>query len=274
MSRSDARLAWLLVAPAMSLIALVAVAPLAASMWESLHLHDLRLPWLGRPFVGLAHYRAAVADARLHEALVHTAFFTAASVALELAFGMALALILHHLVRGRALARVVVLLPWALPAVVAALVWRFMFEGEWLSHPRGAWVPIVLGDVWKSTPFVALLLLAGLQAIDPALHEAAALDGAGPWRRFRSITLPLLRPVIAVALVFRMLDAFRVFDFVYLLTGGGPGTATEVISLYAFSTLFQELRFGYGAALSTVTFAIVFLLSLGWVRALRTGEDA
>jgi ABC-type sugar transport system permease subunit len=284
----EARLAWLLMAPALALLVLVAAGPVAAAFRESLHASDLRMPWLGRPFVGGANYVAAAADDRFRAALAHTVAFTAASVALELIFGLALALALHGLTRGRALARVVVLLPWALPTVVAALVWRFMFESpggvvhalpgpdlDWLSHPLRAWVPIVLGDVWKTTPFVALLLLAGLQGIDPALYEAARLDGASAWRRLVHITLPLLRPALLVALVFRALDAFRVFDLVFVLTGGGPGTSTEVVSTYAFRTLMQDLRFGYGSALSVLIFAISFVVALVCVRALgRAAPDA
>jgi ABC-type sugar transport system permease subunit len=285
----EARLAWLLMAPALAALAAVAAVPLAATVWESLHRHDLRLPWLGRPFVGLANYAAALTDPRLQAALVHTLAFVALSVTLEALFGLALALALDAIVRGRAIARVVVLLPWALPTVVAALVWRFMFDSqsgvvnafagwtglavlhrEWLAGPLGAWVPIVLGDVWKTTPFVALLLLAGLQGIDARLYEAARLDGAGPWRRLVEITLPLLRPALIVALVFRTLDAFRVFDLVYVLTGGGPGTATEVVSVYAFTSLLQDLRFGYGSALSVLVFVVSFALALVYIRALGT----
>jgi ABC-type sugar transport system permease subunit len=271
-------LPWLLLAPALALLSIVAVGPLAVTIWESLHHHDLRMPWLGRPFVGLANYRAALGDERLREAVLHTTIFAGVSVALELVFGLALALALDGLRRGRGLARVIVLLPWALPTVVAALVWRFLFDApavaggllqDPLTRPYAAWIPIVLGDVWKSTPFVALLLLAGLQGIDSSLYEAARLDGAGWWRRLRHITLPLLLPAIAVAAVFRTLDAFRVFDLVYVLTGGGPGTATEVISLYAFTTLLQDLRFGYGSALSVITFAVTFALALVYLRLLR-----
>jgi ABC-type sugar transport system permease subunit len=142
----------------------------------------------------------------------------------------------------------------------------------WFVHHAAAWVPIILADVWKTTPFVALLLLAGLQNIDPTLYEAARVDGAGPWRQFVHITLPLLRPVILVALIFRTLDAFRVFDLIYVLTGGGPGTATEPIALYTFSALFQNLRFGFGSALSVVIFAVTFALALAYIRVL--GRDA
>ena len=278
----DARLAWTLLLPAVLLLGIIAVAPLLATVWESLHHHDLRMPWLGRPFIGLDNYVEALTDARLREAVVHTMLFAVVSVALEIVFGMALALALDAITRGRGLARVVVLLPWALPTVVAALVWRFMFESQgiagvfyddWLSRPLAAWVPIVLGDVWKSTPFVALLLLAGLQGIDASLYEAARMDGATRWRRFTEITLPQLMPAISVAVVFRTMDAFRVFDLVYVLTAGGPGTATEVISLYAFTSLLQDLRFGYGSALSIVTFILTFALALIYVRLLRTPEE-
>lgn len=274
----DRRLAWTLLLPALLVLSSVAVGPLLATVWESLHHHDLRMPWLGRPFVGLDNYRSALTDQRLREAVVHTTSFAVVSVSLEIVFGMALALALDALARGRGIARVVVLLPWALPTVVAALVWRFMFESrgiadaDWLSRPFAAWVPIVLGDVWKSTPFVALLLLAGLQGIDASLYEAARIDGAGRWRRFTQITLPQLAPAITVALVFRTMDAFRVFDLVYVLTAGGPGTATEVISLYAFTTLLQDLRFGYGSALSVITFVLTFMLALLYVRLLRAPE--
>lgn len=290
LERAEARLAWGLAAPALLAMAAVAVFPLAYTFWESLHLHDLRTPWRGRPFVGLAHYAELAGDPRFWEALAHTLGFTAVSVALELALGLALALALHRALRGLGAARTLALLPWALPTVVAALLWRFLFDGPdslanhlavgtglaeaplaWLAHPLAAWVPVVLADVWKTAPFVVLLLLTGLQSIDPALWDAARLDGAGPWQRLRHVTLPLLRPALLVALVFRSLDAFRVFDLVYALTGGGPGTATEPLALYGFETLFRSLRFGYGSALSLTVFAATFGLALAYVRWLGRG---
>ena len=139
----------------------------------------------------------------------------------------------------------------------------------WFIHTTTAWVPIILADVWKTAPFVALLLLAGLQNIDPSLYEAARVDGARPWRQFIHITLPLLQPALLVALIFRTLDAFRVFDLIYVMTGGGPGTATEPIALYTFNVLFQNLRFG--AALSVLIFLVTFTLALLYIRVL--GRD-
>ncbi len=273
---SDRRLAWGLVAPALVTVGAVAIFPLAWTVWESLHRHDLRMPWLGRPFVGLANYGEVLADGRFWQALGHTFLFTAATVSLELLLGLALALAMNRAFRGRGLMRAAVLVPWALPTVVAGLLWRFLFDSQagiagdipWFTRAATAWVPVILADVWKTAPFVALLLLAGLQGIDPAVYEAAAVDGAGPWRRLRSVTLPLLKPALLVALIFRTLDAFRVFDLIYVLTGGGPGTATEPIALYTFNTFFSNLRFGYGAALSVIVFLVTFLLAVLYVRGL------
>jgi ABC-type sugar transport system permease subunit len=287
---TDRRLAWAFVLPALGLVALVAIFPLGWTVWESLHLHDLRMPWRGRPFIGLANYAELLGDPRFLGALLHTALFTLVSVALELGLGLFVALALDRAFRGRGAVRAVVLLPWAIPTVVAALLWRFMFESQagivnaalvsahvvdepvvWFVRAATAWVPVVLADVWKATPFVALLLLAGLQSIDRSLYEAAAVDGAGWWWQLRHVTLPLLRPAILVALVFRTLDAFRVFDLIYVMTGGGPGTSTEPIALYTFAALLQNLRFGYGAALSVVVFVVTFGMAMGYVRWLGTG---
>jgi len=283
--QQEARVAWGLILPALLTILLVALFPLVWTAWESLHLHDLRMPWLGRPFIGLDNYVEALHDPRFWGALGHTAFFAVASVGLELLLGLWLALALNRAFRGRGLVRAAVLVPWAIPTVVSALLWRFMFEGQtgivnsvlvgagvvrepvvWLIHPAAAWVPVILSDVWKTTPFVALLLLAGLQNIDVSLYEAARIDGASVWRQFRHVTLPLLKPALLVALIFRTLDAFRVFDLIYALTGGGPGTSTEPIALYTFNSLLQNLQFGYGSALSVIVFAITFCLALLYIR--------
>ena len=270
--REERRLAALLIAPAAGLIVVMALFPIAATVSEALHGHDLRLPWLGRPFVGLANFVEAAGDPRFLSAVGHTVLFALVSVPIEIALGVALALVMHRALRGRAAIRVVALLPWTVPTIVAALIWRFMFESystasfDWFVHPRAAWVPIVAADVWKTTPFVAILLLAGLQTIDPAIDEAARIDGAGPLRRFVTITVPLLGPALVVATAFRALDALRLFDLVYVMTGGGPGTATEPLSLYAFVALMQRLRFGYGAALSMTVFLLTFAFALIWIR--------
>jgi ABC-type sugar transport system permease subunit len=278
-------------APALITVVLVALAPIAWTAWESVHLHDLRMPWLGQPSIGLANYREALADPRFLQAVTHTAIFVLLTISLELVCGMALALALNQAMAGRGLLRAAAVLPWALPTVVVALLWRFAFEGPqdiasgglmqlriidapvlWFAGAVTAWVPIITADVWRMTPFVALLLLAGLQQIDPSLYEAARMDGAGRWTQFRAITLPLVAPALLVATLFRALDAIRVFDLVFVLTAGGPGSATEPLSLYAFSALMRHLRFGYGSAVSMMMFVAAFLGALALIRLVGTGR--
>lgn len=284
---SDARAGWLLTAPALAGILLIALFPLGWTVWESMHEHDLRMPWLGRPFVGLGNYLAIMQDVRFWQALGHTAIFAVISVSLELVLGLALALAMNQAFRGRGVVRAAVLVPWAIPTVVAALLWRFMFDSQagianvllsdvgllhhplvWFVKATTAWVPVILADVWKTTPFVGLLLLAGLQSIDKELYEAASTDGASAWWQLRHVTIPLLKPAILVALIFRTLDAFRVFDLIYVMTGGGPGTSTEPVALYTFNSLLQNLEFGYGAALSVIVFLVTFGLALLYMRGL------
>lgn len=284
---SEVRAGWLLTAPALATILLIALFPLGWTIWESLHEHDLRMPWLGKPFVGLGNYIRIFQDARFWQSLEHTALFTAVSVTIELSLGLALALAMNRAFRGRGAVRAAVLVPWAIPTVVAALLWRFIFDSQagianvvlsnigllhhplvWFVRATTAWVPVILADVWKTTPFVALLLLAGLQSIDSELYEAAATDGAGAWWQLRHITIPLLKPAILVALIFRTLDAFRVFDLIYVMTGGGPGTSTEPVALYTFNALLQNLEFGYGAALSVIIFLVTFGLAMLYMRGL------
>ena len=281
----EARLGWWLTLPAIATIGLIALVPILWTLWESVHLHDLRMPWLGRPFIGLDNYAEALRTPRFLEAVGHTAIFTIVTVTLELTAGLVLALVLNRIVRGRGLVRTAVLLPGAVPTVVGALVWRFMFESPagvvngvlvstgltatpptWFADPIAAWVPLCLADVWKTTPFVAVVLLAGLQGIDRSLYESAQVDGASAWQQFIGITLPLLRPALFAACLFRILDAFRVFDVVYVMTGGGPGTATEPIALYTFISLLQNLRFGYGSALSFIVFLVTLACALACLR--------
>jgi ABC-type sugar transport system permease subunit len=286
-SRRDTRLGWVLVSPALAVTMLIALLPVAITAWDALHRRDLRLPWLGHPFVGMDNFADAVRDPRFVDALIHTMAFAAVTVPIELALGVALALVMRHAGRLAGLVRVTTLLPWAIPTVVAALVWRFMFDPQagvltailrdagmlglqtdLFVHPLTAWIPIVTADVWKTTPFVAVLILTGLHTIDPQLYEAARVDGASPSRQFMTITLPLLVPVLIVAGTFRALDAIRLFDLPYVVTGGGPGSATEPLSLYAFVVLMQQLRFGYGSALSVIVFVVALACALWAVRML------
>jgi multiple sugar transport system permease protein len=275
------RRAALLAAPAAAGLALVALVPLAATAWLSLR---RRILVFGMDeYVGLANYRALLHDARFWNALGNTVYFTAVAVSAELLLALPLAFVLHRATRGRDALRAAVLIPWILPTVVAAKLWALLLQPDWgvvarlvpgggaavLASPTLALHAAILVDVWKTTPFVALLLLAGLQAIPEDLSRAARVDGASGWRVFRSVTLPLLRPAILLAVLFRSLDAFRVFDAVLVLTDGGPGHTTESLSLYAHKTLLRAGSFGLGSALSLVTFLCTLGLGLVWLRALR-----
>jgi multiple sugar transport system substrate-binding protein len=220
------------------------------------------------------------ADGRLRASLRNTAVFTACSVLLEMLVGTLLALLLDRAFRGRGALRAVVLLPWALPTAVIALAWAWIFNDSfgvandllararlvsgpvaWLSEGASAMAALVTADVWKTSPFVALVILAGLQGIPPQLLEAARIDGLSPFQRFRRVVLPLLVPSLLVALLFRAVQAFGAFDLVYVMTGGGPGGSTETISLYAFESTFRYLDFGYGAAVALLGFALALALA-------------
>ncbi|MFH1368131.1 MAG: sugar ABC transporter permease [Elusimicrobiota bacterium] len=239
-------------------------------------------------FAGLNNYIRIFSDERALKALLNTFFFTVSSVSLELVFGMALALILHAKFRGRGLLRSSALIPWAVPTVVSAMLWRWIFNDRFglinavliqlgllnspeafLASPWLAKAAIVAAEVWKTTPFIALLLLAGMQMIPEELYESGKVDGAGPFQRFRLITLPMLKPVILISLLFRTMDALRIFDTVYVLTGGGPGNATETISLYTYKKMFSHLDFGMGSALASSTFAVVAMVSAVYIMLLR-----
>jgi multiple sugar transport system permease protein len=281
---------YLLASPAFVLVGLVAVAPIAAALWLSLH---RRLPVFGvDEFVGVWNYLQLWSDERFWAACRTTLYFTVLSVAAELLVGFGLAFLLDGLTNGTGgssrWAQVMIVVPWAIPTVVSAQIWAWLYQPDygllnyllhqvglitqpinWLADPDWAIHAAVVMDVWKTAPFAALLLLAGLKTIPRNLYAAARVDGAGAWQQFRHITLPLLMPVVVIVLVFRTMDAVRVFDAVYVLTGGGPGNSTETLSIYAYKTLFQTLQFGYGSALATAMFLIVAALSSLYLLLLR-----
>lgn len=278
--RSERRLAAILLSPSLLLIALVAAYPIGYAVWMSLNEYSVRVPGLSR-FAGLRNYEAALAG-DFWEALRNTLVFTVASVGLELVIGLAMAVAMHHAFKGRALLRATVLVPWATITAVTAITWRSIFEPGlgfapqvlerigvaenviWLGERGYAMSVLILADVWKTAPFMALLLLAGLQVIPEDVYEAAKVDGATAWQRFTRITLPLLLPAIVVALIFRTLDALRVFDLPAVLTQGSNGT--QVLSLLAYQELTQNRLLGLGAALSVLTFAVVMVVSFLYIR--------
>nr|WP_029191190.1 sugar ABC transporter permease [Ornithinibacillus scapharcae] len=240
-------------------------------------------------FIGLQAYQKAFGDKYIHTALWNTILFTVVSVAIELVLGLGLALILNKAMLGQGLIRTTSLIPWAIPTAVAALMWSYLYDGssgiiahffenlglisqsqDLLLSQGGAMVSTILADVWKTTPYMALLLLAGLQNIPKSLYEAASIDGASKVKGFFTITLPLLKSSILVALLFRTLDAFRVFDLIFVLTGGGPGGATETMSIYAYKTMFGQTNFGYGSVVVMIMFLCVAIISIIFVRLLGT----
>lgn len=281
---------YLFVSPALLLVGLVALAPITAALWLSLR---QQLPIFGiDEFVGAGNYLQLWSDERFWAACRTTLYFTSLSVSAELLLGLAFALLLNRLSdgagRGLRWAQVMIILPWAIPTVVSAQIWAWLYQPdygllnyllqevgitagriEWLADPDWAIHAAIVMDVWKTTPFAALLLLAGLKTVPEELYAAAQVDGAGAWEQFRWITLPLLMPVIVIVLVFRTMDAVRVFDAVFVLTGGGPGNSTETLSIYAYKTLFQTLQFGYGSALATAMFVLASTLSLLYLVLLR-----
>lgn len=287
---SDRAYGWLLLAPALALLAVIVAWPLLRNLVLSVHEVELGRE-LGLTFVGLDHYRALLADRLFHRAAVHTLVFTLSSTALEMVLGLAFALLLHAPFRGRGAVRAAVLVPWALPTAVMAMAWRFLYNDQygavndllarlgvveapinWLGEPGWAMAAAVIADVWKTTPFVVVVLLAGLAAIPEELHEALAIDGAGRWQRFRLLTLPRLRPYLLLALLFRLIQAFGLFDLMWVLTGGGPGGSTEVLPLLIYDATFRYLDLGYGAALTVVTAALTLAAAFG-VAWLQTRED-
>ncbi len=268
-----------MVSPSMILIAIVAAYPIGYAIWLSLHEYSVRVAGLSRwagP-LGLRNYTNALQDSEFWSSVVTTLIFTAASVTLEFILGLAMALAMHSAFKGQGLLRTVVLVPWAVLTVVTAIMWQTIFQSPlgfvntvlgtdilWLGDKPYALLVIILADVWKTAPFMALLLLAGLQVISSDIYEAAKVDGATTWQRFTKITLPLLTPAILVALIFRTLDALRIFDLPYVLTKGENGTRT--LSLIAQQTFAENRIYGLGAAYSVLTFFIVMLVSFIYIR--------
>ena len=269
----------LFVLPTLSVLTAIALYPLVSTAWLSLR-DELPIFNISR-FAGLSHYLALWADPRFWRSLTNTCYFTVVSVFLEIVLGLGVALVLQQAFPARGVVRTLVLTPWFIPTVVAARLWEWMYNPQfgvvnfllvrsgvvnegvnWLGQPSLALHAAVLADVWKTMPFAALLILAGLQTIPQDLYRAARVDGANSAQAFRYITFPLLLPVLGITLLFRLLDALRVFDVVYVLTGGGPANTTSTLSIYAYQLSFQTLQFGPGAAVAMVIFLLVLGVSL------------
>lgn len=242
-------------------------------------------------FVGLKHYTALIDDSRFWKSLSVTIIFTLISIPLELVLGVGLAVLMNESFRGKGLARLAVLFPWALPTALNALIWRWMFNADyglfngvglqsgviseplnWLGDETLAMASMVTVSVWKTSSFMALIILAGLQSVPRDLYEAGRMDGMTRWHEFREITLPLLKGSIMVALIIRSMDALRTFELPFNLTDGGPDSATETLSLYAYKTIFEFVEFNAGAAIVVVQFLVIFALSLVYIFSLSSKD--
>ncbi len=285
LEKTESRDAWIMMAPAIIVLAIVAVYPILRTFWLSLHEMVLTDPRSGYPFIGLENYMKIFTDERAIASVIFTLKFTVTTVFFELLIGFTAALIMNKAFKGKGLVRAAILIPWAIPTSVSAMMWKFIYNDQyglfndvlyklgiidgykaWLSTADGSFMALVITDIWKTAPYMALLILAGLQMISEDLYEAAKIDGANIIQRFLYVTLPNVKGTVMVALLFRTLDAFRVFDLVSVMTGGANNT--ESVSLYAYNNLMKFLDFGYGSAMSVMIFVIVFIISLLYMRAM------
>jgi multiple sugar transport system permease protein len=281
-ARAERRLAWLLCAPAVIAMLIVTGYPIGYAVVLSLQKYDLRFPD-EREFVGLSNYGDVLSSSTWWSDVWNTTIITVGSVALELVLGMAIALVMHRAIFGRGPVRATILIPYGMVTVVAAFAWRYAFDpasgfvqglplisdsAAPLTERGGSLIVIILTEVWKTTPFMALLLLAGLALVPDELHEAAKVDGANAVQRFFRITLPLMKPAILVALLFRTLDAFRIFDTVFIQTAGANGT--ETVSILGYNVLINRVNLGLGSAVSVLIFLSVILIAAFFVKVLGT----
>lgn len=268
-----------LLAPLILFVSIFIFLPVIGTFWNSFW-QDIS--FAARKFVAFENYIRLFNDPQFWQAAYFTIIFSFVSVCLEMLFGMITALVLNANFRLRGMMRGIALIPWAIPSVIGARIWQLIYRFDyglanwvlrsiglsslnWLGTSGAAFTALVLADVWRTTPFVAIILLAGLQTVPTDVIKQAQVDGANSFQRFFNITLPLLRPVIIVALLFRTIDALRAFDIVYVITGGGPGGSTNTLSLYGYK-FFLLGDFGYGSAVSIILFAVAFAVALIFLR--------
>ena len=289
LTRQRTRSAWMFMAPMLLVLALVAGWPLLRTFWfgfTDANLSDLD----ASEFIGLINYYYLLQDPDWWNAVWNTFVFAIVSVALETILGLGIALALHAHFRGRGLLRAAVLIPWAIPTVVSAQMWSWMFNDvfgvinhalvalhlidqpiAWTASPDTALIAVIMVDVWKTTPFMALLLLAGLQMLPEECYESARVDGVHPLKVFLKVTLPLLKPALMVAVIFRMLDALRIFDLIYVMTGNNRETMS--MSVYARQQLVDFQDVGYGSAAATLLFLIIALFTVVYLTLGRFGRE-
>ena len=288
--KSSYRIAFLFVLPSLIFVSLFTLYPIVESFRLSFYRLILTLPWLGQRWVGWENYLDLWTDPVAIQSLRTTLIFVGVTIPFELLFGLGMALVMNEAFRGRAILRAIVLIPWAIPTVVSSQMWRFTFHDRYglfnfilfgdqtarylapLADPQLAMGAIIIAEIWKTSPFAALIILAGLQTIPDELYEAASIDGASRWQKFRHVTLPLLKPALLLALLFRTIDALRVFDLVFVMTQGGPADATNVLQFYGYRKTFAEGMIGYGSAIAVCVFLLSLILSLAYLRMLRASR--
>jgi multiple sugar transport system permease protein len=288
---SDRNIRFLLIAPAVVLILALTIFPLGYSIWVDFVNYDFQIP--GHAWVGLGNFRGVINDPIARQALWHTIFLSAGAVSLELVLGLLLALAMVRPFRGRRWILPVFILPLFMSPVIAGEIWHLLLQrpfgptdyllGKLLGHPvtidwatdsHWKYISIILADTWQWTPFIFVILLAGLTAISEELYEAADLDGAKPRQSFFFVTLPLLAPIIVLAVTFRLIDALKLFDIIYVLTAGGPGTSTYTASYYLYQEGFQNFHLSQGTAGSWLLLLLMTVVSLGLVRRLLRPVEA
>ncbi len=291
LAERDRRFGYGLVAPAVIVLLAITAFPLVYNIWNSFHHVDYLFPADFGTFAGIANYKELFTAGLFLPSLYRTLGFTVVSVAVELIIGLALALALNIRFRGRGIVRAAILIPWAVPTVVSGLLWKSMFDPQngfvnfillklhlplahttWLAQTWTAWGAILIADAWRNIPFMALLLLAGLQVIPHDVYEAAKIDGAGALQTFWRLTLPMLKPALMVALIFRTLSSFLIFDVIYAMTGGGPGNSTQVLAYQNWFAMLYQSNYGYGGAISVALMVMCLIIAAGYTRAFRTEQ--
>jgi len=289
--KDNVKFAYIMILPAILLIGFIMLYPICYTLFLSFHRQNLARPWIGTSFVGLANYVEAFHHPRFIQAFWQTLYFVGVSISIELILGLGIALLLNHRFRGRNLIRGVVLLPWMLTPVVIGFIWSWILNDvygvanyvllkagiinspvRWLSTVGLAMNVIVAIDIWRETPFVAIVILAGLQVISPDVVAAAKVDGANTWQRFLYITLPYLKPAIMIALLMRTMIALRFFDIIYVMTKGGPAGSTEVLATYTYKMAFIHFNTGLSSAVATVIFLLSLIISLIYIEFLSRRE--
>lgn len=286
--RAKEKMGYIFLIPSLILIAVLVLYPVFETIRLSFFNYRIQTMALGETFIGLDNFKQILSDSEFFTSLKFTLIFTVVAVSLETIIGMLFALIMNQKIPGQGIIRTAVLVPWAIPTIISGLMWKFMYSQQygvinyilktlkiitqdlpWLSDAQLAVVATIIADVWKTTPYMSLLILSGLQTIPPQMYEAAAIDGASRIQRFFRITIPLIKPVLSVAILFRTLATFRIYALISVLTSGGPANATQSLSLYTIKTYFNYGNLGYGAALATVTFIISLVISMFFLDSLK-----